>query len=204
MVFNKSFLSGVVFGFIIATCLRLTLQCTASSDDEQSRLGDTVSVQRDDIDLQHSYVNKDIAPPSFERETATNKPENQLNQTHESAIAVDHPKQLANQGFTPIDEQVVDDEWAPAFTNQLLDTFQLSDELYALGIVTAIECKTTLCEIEFDLNTHEDENVVFKIREAFSQTALKQHGLVFEFLASENSVKILVGRHNDSFEGIYQ
>ena len=106
--------------------------------------------------------------------------------------------------FVPVEEQPEDTSWAPEFANQLTDTFQLSDELYSLGIVTAINCKTTLCEVQFDLNSPEKFNVVFRIKDAFKQTPLQRHGLVFDFLERENRVKILVGRYDDSFAGIYQ
>jgi len=107
-------------------------------------------------------------------------------------------------GFVPMEKQKIDEEWAPEFTNKLTDAFQLSDDLYALGMIQSIECKTTLCQVYFQLHSPGDFGVGFTIQDALKQTELHQHGVVFEYVEKDNMMKLLIGKNKDSFEGIYQ
>lgn len=188
--------------------IRLKEQYANIVEDLQQQLREkTVEIselQARNIASQNSHEHHDLNLDS--RNVKNNSSANQAQRNgwyEESDIDSVNGEQVAG-GFIAIEKQAVDVSWAPEFTEKLTDAFQLSDALYSLGLVTAIECKTTLCEIEFDLNTPQDFGVVFKIREAFKQTSLEQHDLVFDFLEKENKVNILVGRDDDSFVGIYQ
>ncbi len=188
--------------------IRLKEQYANIVEDLQQQLREkTVEIselQARNITSQISYEHHDLNLDSRNVKNNSSANQAQLKDWHEeSDVDSVNGKQVAG-GFIAIENQAVDVSWAPEFTEKLTDAFQLSDALYSLGLVTAIECKTTLCEIEFDLNAPQDFGVVFQIREAFKQTSLEQHDLVFDFLEKENKVNILVGRDDDSFVGIYQ
>ena len=170
--------------------------------------------QIDDKDLELSLLKESVAVrqianthtlANYDEGTKINDESiSQYNSDDDLSNSEPHKDKVIKQGFIPIENQAVDAKWAPEFTNKLADTFQLSDELYSLGIVNTIECKTTLCEVEFDLNAPGDFGVIFKIKEALEQTELNSHGVVFDYLEKDNQVKLLVGRNEDSLEGIYQ
>lgn len=211
MVLNKLFLAGVVCGFFIAGCLIVGLKYNKNDTPmsyQHSHLPQIKENRINDFKTQSSDKNVELSVLK-ENHFAKKSDDESIEQPH-SKIEINNSEQFGDKAkpsgkaFIPIENQIVDANWAPVFTNKLVDTFQLSDELYSLGIITAIECKTTLCEIQFDFNSTEDFNAVFKIRDAFKQTSLKKHGLVFDFQEQENMVKILVGRNDDSFVGIYQ
>ncbi|WP_085299297.1 hypothetical protein [Cognaticolwellia mytili] len=211
MVLNKLFLAGVVCGFFIAGCLILGLKYNKIDNPESYQLSHLPQIKENRInDFKPQSSDKNVKLSVLKENHFAKKSHDESIEHPHSKIEMSNSEQFedkvkpSGKGFVPIENQIVDVKWAPVFTNKLVDTFQLSDELYSLGIITAIECKTTLCEIKFDFNSPEDFNAVFKIRDAFKQTTLKKHGLVFDFLEKENMVKILVGRSDDSFVGIYQ
>jgi len=211
VVLHKLFLSGVICGLFIAGCSIAGFKYGQSygvESFEQKNLNQVNS--KTVINLKQQLNDKNIELSRHKENILTNKNDSEFIEPANNAIKTNNFNQNErkvtprDKGFIPIGNQKVDIEWAPEFTNNLTDTFQLSDELYSLGLIKAIECKTTLCEIQFDLNPPEDFDVVFKIRDAFEQTELKKHGLVFDYKEKENMVKILVGRYNDSFSGLYQ
>ncbi len=211
VVFNKLFLSGVVCGLSIAGCSIVGFQYGqdyAQGSYEQSNLNQ--GSEKTIKDLQRQLDDKNFELSSLEEDALTNKKDNEFVEQAKNTKDTNNFKHDESkvkpryEGFVAVENQKVDIEWAPEFTNKLTDAFQLSDELYSLGIIKTIECKTTLCEIQFDLNSPGNFGVVFQIKDAFEQTELKNHGLVLDYLEKNNMVKLLIGRNDDSFEGIYQ
>jgi len=211
VVLNKLFLSGVVCGLFIAGFSIGGYQYGknyALESNEQSNFKQ--GNEKEINDLRSQLNDKNLELFSLKENILAIKNKNEFIEQANNSIDMNDLKKDGSmvkpqdRGFVPIENQKVDIEWAPEFTNKLTDAFQLSDVLYSLGLIKTIECKTTLCEIQFDLNSPGDFGVVFQIKDAFEQTELKNHGLVSDYLEKDNMVKILIGRNDDSFEGIYQ